>query len=1773
MVDAPETAALFEPGERVDNFKVVRSIGRGGMGEVYLARDTQLGRKVAIKVVRPERFGSEQAVERFLFEARTTARFNHPHIVTIYAVGEHGGKPYVALEYLEGQSLRQRMRSERLGVREAMRLALAVADALSEAHDHGVLHRDLKPDNVLIPEDGRPRVVDFGLAKVVGSLPRPGVDDTLDPAIAPPPDFESDDKGPRGTPAYMAPEQWLEEEITGATDIWALGTMLYELLARHRPYEPFETSYAELCMQVINPTPAPPMELDRDVPEGLLELITSCLHKSAAHRPSASGVRLELRRLLSPGRLRVSDEEAPFRGLETFAERHAGLFFGRDAEIGEALERLRQVTTLPVVGPSGAGKSSFIRAGLVPRLREQGSWTVLSLRPGSDPFRALVAQLTAGSSGTLSRGTPVPDPLVQTDPDLAVLSGLPTASLPRSPLMDAGHSEAGERASYDEISPPARADVRLAASLRANPTALNLMLQQLAEQRRCRVLLFVDQLEELYTLVDDEAVRHAFMRAICTAADDPLAPVRVVFTLRDDFLGRLAEGEEAREALSRVTVLRAPGQEALREILVRPLEAIGYRFDDEALVEEMIAEVAGEPAGLPLLQFAARMMWDRREKKGRLLSRAAYRAVGGVGGALAEHANGVLAGMSPSQATLAKDICLRLVTAAGTRRLVTTSRVLEGLGDEARDVLARLTTSRLVTVRKSADDEEAEAQVELSHESLVHNWKRLARWIEQSSEELAFLGEVERVAELWEGRGCPPDEVWRGEALVDAQRSLEKLRSAQIPALVRRFIDASHEREQRAQRFRRLQRMAGVAALIVLAVASWIVALSLANKEAEAVRQQLAAEEQGAQALLEAAQGARLRGHPLEARAKVRGSLEMRDSTASRALWWQLSGEPQVWVKHLSADVYGVAFSPDGRIVATASQDRTVYLLDTQTGSIVRALRGHDDQVFSLDYSPDGRHIVSLDWSAKLAIWDLETGEVRWHGSPGLNGVRFSPDGRHVVGGGKNDTIWEFDVESWESRPFKGHENNVSRVEYSPDGQYLLSASYDRTVRLWDRTSGQVLHVLQSDGAIAGIGFSPDGETLVTAGGARVVRLWDRTSGEQIRELHGHDAFIHNVAYSPDGSMLASGSVDASVMLWDLTAEEPSARRYLGHTSSVYGVQFSPDSQYLASAALDRSVRLWDTAAAQRIPHEEGHTDIIATARFSGDGGRIISCAADNTVRLWDTATGEQLKLLEGHTDECFDAALNGDGTRAVSTGLDNTVRVWDAEQGAIHAVLSGHTKRGASVQFLPGTEQVISSSVDRTVRLWDADAGAQLKSLRLDATALYLSLSRDGGLAALGSGGRRVRLLDLRRWAVIRELEGAEASIWGAALSQDGQLVAAADESQTVRIWEAASGRPVLVQPMAGRPYRLAFDPEGERLGVPLSDGTARVLDLAGDELLVLRGHTAEVASLEFSGDGQRIVTAGDDGTVRLWDAHDGRPIWRAPLLHSADAGLLTHLGWVALGGGLDGTPRAWRAATEERAVQASDASPMVCLRTHDGVVEGWDTEADRQLFTHAVTGPGDVRATPSGCAVLSGERALFVGRGETLTLADGARAISVDSDEILVATDGEVLRFTLDGAEAGRHGGDVGLRAMIHRDDRLVLGYDNGNIEARALNGAAGAILTFEDTPSSEVVRMLEGPMGTLIVGFASGMMGIWQLDSGALLDQRHLHGPVEHLLLRDGRLHAATELGSHLTLDLAVLFQERCDLLRSVWQHVPVLWNDGLPVPATPPEDHECYSAETR
>ncbi|MBW2277140.1 MAG: protein kinase, partial [Deltaproteobacteria bacterium] len=907
--DKPREPAL-QPGADVDNYKVVRLVGRGGMGEVYLARDTMLGRKVALKVLLPDALGDRESIDQFLFEARVTARFSHPHIVAIYGVGEHQGRPYVALEYLEGQNLRDRIRESRLGVIEAARAALAVAEALTEAHAHKILHRDLKPANVLIPRDGRLRVVDFGLAKALSERASVFEYKAEDDRPTPMPD-EFDPAEARmsqlmGTPAYMAPEQWSSDDPEAPSDIWALGVMLYEMLTGKRPYNE-RTVYLQ-CAAVCSNDPILPMAVDEKIPQALEDIVFACLDRDLTKRPPASEVAEALHGIVYK-RARLEGEVSPFRGLLPFTERHAELFFGRDDEVSAFIERLRDDPVLAVVGPSGAGKSSFVQAGVIPRLREQGRWVVLPMRPGREPFESLAARVARGESGGFTSS----------------LAGPTTSPGDRS-----ARSRSGDRTRR-------RAEEQqLKQQLLDSPGVLSLKLHEMAERENARVLLFIDQLEELYTLVEQEDVRRRFMEAIAEAADDAEGPVRVVLTLRDDFMVRLAETRQARQALGNVAVLRSPGPNSLNEILSKPLEQVGYRYEDPSLVDAMVEAVGGEPACLPLLQFACSRLWEERDRGRRVLRRSAYESMGGVEGALARQADRTLEGLTSEQLAIARDILLRLVTPEGARRVVPRDELTGGAGQQAEEIVDELIRERTLLVRKGRGGA-AGAEVELVHESLIRGWDRLRHWIEDSREELTFLAEVEQAAELWERRGRRDEEVWQRDALYDAVRKAERLIVA--PEVVRRFIAAGQRLERRRANRKRIAVAGGMMVLLLAAVASLVIALTLADKEQRAQEQRKRAEERRAEALLEGARAALARGDQHESRAKLRGSLEVTDSALGRALWWNLKQEPMAWKGRFPSTVYDISYAPDGRRIAVAHLTNAVSVIDINTRE-VQSLRG-----------------------------------------------------------------------------------------------------------------------------------------------------------------------------------------------------------------------------------------------------------------------------------------------------------------------------------------------------------------------------------------------------------------------------------------------------------------------------------------------------------------------------------------------------------------------------------------------------------------------------------------------------------------------------------------------------------------------------------------------------------------------------------------------------------------------------------------------------------------
>ncbi len=756
--DLGSASRRLDPGTRVDGYEVRRFIAEGGFGQVYLARDVALGRFVALKVARQEHLSPEREAE-LAREAKVTAQLSHPNILTVLGLGRANGRPYVALEYLAGESLEQRLRAERLPVREVMGLARDLCDALAAAHAAGIIHRDIKPANLIVPADGRLRVVDFGLATALTGW---------DGRIA-------------GTRGYLAPECLRGSPPSTKADIFSVGMTLTRLLLGPE-WEADPTDTAEAFAERV----ALRLSAEGSVPKGARDLVVRCLRVLPDQRPTA-GELVEAFEDLVERRRRTVDG-APFLGLSAFDEQQSSLFFGREAELAAAAERLRHTSFLLIAGASGVGKSSFVRAGLIPALRLRGELELLTFRPGRVPLRELALRLTGFGSAS---GEPVP--------------------------RETGGSQRA---------------ASLESELRALPWAAGRRLHELARQTGRRVVLLVDQLEEAFG-GDAAAEGPILLRSLLQAASEPLGPVLVITTVRDDCLSRLLAQPEASDVLSNALILLPPSRDALLAIVTRPVERQGYAYEDD-LAQRMVSAVDGAPAALPLLQFVGQLLWAERDAARRVLTSAVYERLGGVEGALARYAERVLAAMPPSDQLVARALCLRLVAPDGTRRMVDRVGLLDGLEERGERVLEALITSRLLTVRRAAASQEVMA--ELSHESLARSWPSLSRWLLESREDHALLSVVEARLSLWQENGRADHDLWVAPEVLAAHQRLTRPEVVLTDA-VRQFLQVSAGAQLGRQRRRRRLTLGAIATLAVIAVAASLLALRFREQEATAREQ------------------------------------------------------------------------------------------------------------------------------------------------------------------------------------------------------------------------------------------------------------------------------------------------------------------------------------------------------------------------------------------------------------------------------------------------------------------------------------------------------------------------------------------------------------------------------------------------------------------------------------------------------------------------------------------------------------------------------------------------------------------------------------------------------------------------------------------------------------------------------------------------------------------------------------------------------------------------
>jgi WD40 repeat protein len=1210
-----------------------------------------------------------------------------------------------------------------------------------------------------------------------------------------------------------------------------------------------------------------------------------------------------------PPLVSVSGEiDSPYRGLSAFEERDAAFFFGREAAASQVLDRMsRQLAgagLLVVSGVSGAGKSSLLRAGVIPRIRgtglaaapEAAAWPCLVLTPTRAPLDELalrIAVLGRTDAGVVRRAAQLDLAAFALTVRQAALAGAPGAG------------------------PPSR-----------------------------RLLVVVDQFEQVYTQCPDEAERAAFIAALHAAATrkqgaEQVPAALVVLGVRADFEARCADYPELADAIQGRYLVTAMTERQLRLAITEPARQAGAEVAAD-LGDVLLAEIrtrrpgGSGPGVLPLLSHALDQAWRSRSGPG--LTLADYERTGGIERAVADSAQRAYDGLTAGQQVAARQVFIRLTATGGdnvdTAQRVTRAELTDGLSPaQARDVAAVLeafAAERLLTL--AADS------VEISHEVLLTAWPLLRdSWLAETHADRVVRTRLRDVTAEWALHSRDSAYLYGGTLLEAATEAATRIeadpgRNPPLSQAERDFLTASgHARRTQVRRRRAV--LAGLLALTVAAATAGGIALV---SSANATRQAGIAAQRAAVANLQRA-------------------IALSRLLAAEAL----SADPTdvVTARRLAAAAWRVY--PTGE----ASSAMVTLLAEQQQRGFLPA---STSQLAQVAFSRDGTLLASSDEHATVRIWNVAT--ARPVGMPlptdpkpdehtTTLGLAFSPDGRLLVAAGHDGRLWVWN-------PANGHSVGVplrtgaqdiapNVVAFSPDGKLLAAGCNDGIVRLWDMTSGHPVGPLPRrftgpHSPISSLAFSADGATLATGAGDGSARLWSTATGRLLgvplrAESASEQAHTNAVAFSPDGAVLATYGDSGLVRLWDPATGRLIRQFQAGapaHESE--GMAFSPDGKLLAVAdGNDRVVRLWDPATAKPVGDAltiDSPLSWYANGlAFSPRGHLLAGAAGDGTVRLWDVAAhravGEPLRVATGNAAPVFfSVAFRRRGDLLATISGDGQVRLWNPATGqqAGGPLQAGDTGLGGWLAFSPdgtllatvGATFSSGGTYRQKVRVWNLatgqPAGPWRQPVGTTDSLNAVAYSPDGKLLATAGDSPMITLWDQAgQRRVIRASNDKDGQPWRIAFSPDGSLLVASIGNM-LRMWNPVTGRPAGPAIRVSRDtsiviYAIKFSPDGKLLATADGAGTVQLWEpVTGHRIGRPLPDSAAINDLAFSPDGRLLAGVSSDAMLRFWDPATGRRV-SAPL-RAGDAG--SSLRTVAFSpdgaqlatAGNDGAVRLWR-------------------------------------------------------------------------------------------------------------------------------------------------------------------------------------------------------------------------------------------------------------------------
>jgi len=1363
---------------RIGRFEVHELLGQGAFGAVYRARDPALGRIVAIKTPRAGYFGSNEQQERFLREARSAARLNHPSIVQVHEIAVEDGVPFIVSEYIDGVTLADRLRGGRPTFRESAELVARIAEALDYAHRQRVFHRDIKPANVLIDHDGRPHVTDFGLAR----HDEGEITVTVEGQIL-------------GTPAYMSPEQAAGHAslVDGRSDVYSLGVMLYEMLTGELP---FRGAPRMLLDQVMHDEPRPPRRLIDKIPRDLETICLKALSKSPARRyTSAAAMADDLRRFLGGEPIQAR----PVGRLERFWRwcRRNPVVAGLLAAVAVSLV-LGTTVSIYYALRARQGEYDAQTSATLAREREQiANW------------HSYVASMNVAAED-VKRG--------EVDRARDVLRNvLPRAGQPDLRgfewyhLWKLGHAESDGLDLYAQHGQSSSIEYVefLAAVADGKSWAIGGAYSTYSGKetgQNGRLILWDPTGQKQRTLVDTSHGAFALSpdgRIVAAArpAEGSAAGEEDLVTLRDAATGKvlarvggpvqpLAWNNSLNLAFAADgRTLACGGQDGSMRNGTYPPFALLIDVPTRQVRPKLDGggNVAFSPDGSLLATgavFDEVKVWETAS--GRQRSRIPVWP-----NALAFAPDGqTLATVDGSHKVPGE---IGLWDAASGRRRMVAFRDAHAKGISA----VAFSPDGMMLATGGFD-----ATVKLWD---VPTGRELARFIGHAGQVrgLAFArdgrtlasGAYDGVVKLWDISavlyGAPIRGNHHGALSVAFSPDGKVLATGgwdtQWPASpgIVKLWDAATGAELRV--IRDLNQK-------VLALAFSPDGSTLVTGGGDLQRYDAPGEVKlwdvasGRARLLLGGLGGAVTGLAFSPDGKTL-------ATASRqaVLWDASTGKQRLVLQGPTSWVHAVAFAPDGKILGTSGASGEVKLWEPATGKPLGAFEGHREVVNHLAFSPDGKTLATASWDKTASLWDVATREERamLEGHDQLvDSVVFSPDGKTLATGGRDRTARLWDVATGRELaqfPLPGGWNEINSVCFAPDGRRLAAAGAGNAIRIWDITTGRTL-AAPSRGhswGITALEFSPEGAWFATAGYDGTIKLWDTASGDEMATLIGHSGSVEAVAFSPDGALLASGGSDQTIRLWDV-ATRTEVALLKGQAKRVESVRFSPDGRAVATVstgngANDAELILWDPVARKQRASFVGYR----SAFFARDGSilathRRVGEPNPEAVILLDPSTGLERAHFPGIAPAGFSpdgrALAVFDGEPDTTSSLPAMVSLWDWAERRKLVTLKGHAKTITSVAFSSDGRTIATGSEDQTIKLWDLATGRERFTLTGPTDRVQcVAFAPDGktliaGCMRFQMAGSHVRPSEVFVWRAAREEEIAAHDVAWAAREQSAE-------------------------------------------------------------------------------------------------------------------------------------------------------------------------------------------------------------------------------------------------------------------------------------------------------------------------------------------------------------------------------------------------------------------